>query len=261
MSTPNSQPNENAAVDISVCAPAFNEEENMRPFCQEIASVLRPTEFSFEILICDDGSTDNTLATLKDVRADVPELRILVHDANAGQSAATFTCFRAARGRFVATLDSDLQNDPAEIPKMVRMLVDDKADMVNGWRKNRRDKWFRRVSTKVANGYRNWRSGASIHDSACGLKAYKLECLEHISHWTFGGMHRFMPTLCEIAGFRVAEIVVNHRPRVAGVAKYGMWNRVFKAMKDLKTVRWMKLRYRFSEAREVESSESKDATS
>ena len=256
MSEPSrTSPTEPPAVDVSVCAPAYNEQDNMRPFCEEIAAVLRPTEFSFEIILCDDGSTDGTLAALTDVRNDVPELRILAHERNAGQSAATFTCFRAARGRFIVTLDSDLQNDPAEIPRMVRMLVEDKADMVNGWRKHRKDKWFRRVCTKIANGYRNWRSGASIHDSACGLKAYKRECLEHISHWTFGGMHRFMPTLCEIAGFRVDEVVVNHRPRVAGVAKYGMWNRVFKALRDLKAVRWMKRSFRLSAAREVRQEE------
>jgi glycosyltransferase involved in cell wall biosynthesis len=248
---PDANPPDARPVDVSVCAPAYNEQQNVRPLCEEIAAVLRPTDWRFEIVLCDDGSTDGTLAEMRAVQRDVPELRVLAHARNAGQSAATFTCFRAAHGRFIVTLDSDLQNDPAEIPRMLQMLADDACDMVNGWRKDRQDSWFRRVCTKIANGYRNWRSGASIHDSACGLKAYKRACLEHIAHWTFGGMHRFLPTLVEIAGFRVDEVVVHHRPRVAGEAKYGMWNRVFKAMRDLKAVRWMKRRHRFSSAREI----------
>ncbi|HNT37424.1 MAG TPA: glycosyltransferase, partial [bacterium] len=147
---------------------------------------------------------------------------------------------RRARGKYIASLDADLQNDPKDIPTMLVPIVSGKCDMVNGWRKDRRDPWIRLVSTKIANGVRNWLTHETIRDSACGLKVFRRECIERVK--LYKGMHRFLPTLVKMEGFRVIEVPVNHRPRTAGKTKYSIGNRLFRALRDAFAVRWMQSR-------------------
>lgn len=236
-------------LDISVVAPAYNEFENVEPLVEAIIKALRATGRTFEVIIVDDQSTDETLPRLRCQSRLHPELRVFTQRPRSGQTAALASGFRQARGKYVATLDADLQNDPGEIPRMIEYLENDECDMVNGWRQKRNDNWVRRISSKFANGIRNWLSGETIHDSACSLKVYRSECLKNIKF--FNGLHRFMPTLVKLEGYRVIEIPVNHRPRYAGTAKYGVWNRALRALRDLFAIRWMKSRMIRCEVAEV----------
>jgi glycosyltransferase involved in cell wall biosynthesis len=227
-------------IHLSVVAPAHNEADNLPRLLEEIAAALAKLERSWEVIITDDASTDGTAALLKDLRKRYPQLRVLSMRQRSGQTAALDAGLRHARGTFVATLDADLQNDPADIPRMLDLLQSQQCDFVNGWRANRRDPWIRLVSTRVANRVRNWLTHEQIHDSACGLKVFRRECIDRLK--LFNGMHRFLPTLVKMEGYRVIEVPVNHRPRTAGKAKYGVLNRVFKALRDAFAVRWMQQR-------------------
>lgn len=233
-------------VDISVVAPSYNEQENLMALVVRVGEVFNPLGRPFEFVLVDDGSTDGSLDLLRDLQKSRPWLRVLVMQGRHGQTAAMEAGFKAARGKVIATVDADLQNDPGEIPRLMEHLT--QYDMVNGWRVKRQDNLRRRISTKIANGIRNWLSGETIHDSACSLKVYKRECLEGLV--LYNGMHRFVPTLVKMRGFSVIEVPVSHHPRRAGLAKYGMWNRMFRAFVDLLAVRWMKkrcLRYQYRE--------------
>jgi glycosyltransferase involved in cell wall biosynthesis len=236
-------------VELSLVIPAYNEQETIKALLQRISEVFKDTSCRFEVIIVDDGSADKTLPLLKSAQKEHPWLRVLTFDRNHGQTAAMSAGFRAAQGHVIATLDADLQNDPAEVPRLMGMLGDD-VDAVVGWRQKRQDPWLRKVSTKIANGIRNWLSSETIHDSACSLKVYKRCCLERLT--LYEGMHRFMPTLVKMQGYHVIEVPISHHPRYAGQAKYGVWNRVFKAFFDLLAVRWMKkrwLHYKYEEIR------------
>jgi glycosyltransferase involved in cell wall biosynthesis len=233
-------------VELSLVIPAYNEQETIVALLSRIAEVFEGVDYCFEAVIVDDGSTDKTLQLLKVAKREKPWLRVITLDRNHGQTAAMSAGFRVAAGRVIATLDADLQNDPAEVPRLMAMLTD--CDAVVGWRQKRQDPWIRKVSTRIANAVRNWLSDETIHDSACSLKVYKRHCIERMM--LFEGMHRFMPTLVKMQGYKVAEVPISHHPRYAGQAKYGVWNRVFKAFFDLLAVRWMKkrsLRYKFNE--------------
>ena len=226
--------------ELSVVVPLYNEEENLPILVGEIEGAIAPLGLRHELIFVDDGSTDGSLAALEALAGSRPALRILRHRKNAGQSAALAAGFRAARGAIVVTLDADLQNDPADIPRLLAKL-DEGYDAVSGVRRNRRDTWTRRVSSKIANGVRNWATDESVTDVGCSLKAYRRPFLEHLPMFT--GMHRFLPTLVRWNGARLAEIDVNHRPRLHGVAKYGIGNRLFRALADLMAVRWMRKRW------------------
>jgi glycosyltransferase involved in cell wall biosynthesis len=167
-----------------------------------------------------------------------PEIRPLRLRENRGQTAAFDAGFKAARGRWVVTLDADLQNDPRDIPALLGAL--DEYDAAVGYRRKRRDSWLRRISSRIANAVRNRLSGDDIIDTGCSLKAFRRECLQGLRLFT--GMHRFLPTLLRMEGFRVVQLPVNHRPRTRGSSKYGMWNRAFRAFADLLAVRWMRKR-------------------
>jgi len=234
-------------IDLSVVIPAYNEQQNIKPLLDRLAETLKPRSYSFEVVMVDDGSTDKTLQLLKEYKKSKPWLRVIALDRRSGQTCAMAAGFSAARGAVIATLDADLQNDPAEIPRLADML--NECDAVTGWRAKRQDPWLRRVSTRIANAVRNKLSGESIHDSACSLKVYKRACLDGLV--LYDGMHRFMPTLVKMRGFKVIEVPVSHHPRHAGKAKYGIWNRVFRAFIDLLVVRWMKKRYLNYHAREL----------
>ena len=234
-------------VELSVVIPAYNEEQNVTALLKRITEVFEPFERSFEVVIVDDGSTDKTLELLQEHKQSKSWLRVIAFDRNYGQTCAMAAGFKAARGAIIATLDADLQNDPMEIPRLIEML--NECDAVVGWRLKRQDPWLRRVSTRIANNVRNKLSGESIHDSACSLKVYKRACLEGLT--LYKGMHRFMPTLLKMRGFKVMEVPVSHHPRYAGKAKYGVWNRMFRAFVDLLAVRWMKKRHITYHAREL----------
>lgn len=228
------------APRLSIVVPLYNEEENLPVLDGEIRAALAPLGIAWEVLYVDDGSTDGSLAALRALAAADPRIRILRHRKNAGQSAGLASGFRAARGELVATLDADLQNDPADLPRLLAKL-DEGWDVVSGVRRNRQDSWVRRASSRIANAVRNRATDEAITDVGCSLKAYRARYLAHLP--MFGGMHRFLPTLVRWNGARVTEIAVNHRPRLHGVAKYGIGNRLFRALADLFAVRWMRTRW------------------
>jgi glycosyltransferase involved in cell wall biosynthesis len=237
-SDPATHPNDD--VYLSVVAPAYNEAENVGPLVAEVADALASLGRPWEMIITNDGSQDDTPQVLRRLMAEYRQLRVLSMRRRSGQTAAVDAGLRAARGRFIATLDADRQNDPHDIPRMLEHLEAGQCDLVNGWRKDRNDPWLRLISTRIANGVRNWLTHEHIHDSACGLKVFRRECLARLK--LYNGMHRFLPTLVRMEGYRVLEVPVNHRPRTAGVAKYGVWNRVFKALRDAFAIRWMQSR-------------------
>jgi glycosyltransferase involved in cell wall biosynthesis len=225
------------SIYISVAAPVFNEEENLPALVKEIADALQPLGKPWEIVLTNDDSDDDSPGVLQTLMVEYPQLRVLSLAQRSGQTAALDAALRACRGQYIATLDADLQNDPADIPRLLEMITADRCDMVNGWRKDRKDPAMRLVSTKIGNWLRNRLTREDIHDSGCGLKVFRRECIQRMK--LFNGMHRFFATLVKMEGYRVEEVPVHHRPRVAGVAKYGLWNRVFKVLRDAVAVRWM----------------------
>ncbi len=234
---------------LSIVSPAYNEQGNVKSLVIEIEKACNALNGKFEIVITNDCSTDNTLAELKEIQKSHKNLRIIDLAKRTGQTAALDAAIRHSHGKYIAMLDADLQNDPAEIPRMLELLIAGQCDMVNGWRKDRNDPWIRLISTRIANSVRNWLTHENIHDSACGLKVFRRECMDNIKLFT--GMHRFLPTLVKMQGYTVREIPVNHRRRTAGLAKYGLWNRIFKAFRDCFAIRWMQSRNFTYDAHEV----------
>lgn len=230
--------------DISVIAPCHNERENLRPLVEAIRAAVAPTGWSHEIVLVDDASTDGSWDVMKTLG-----VRALRFESNCGQSAALWAGIQAARGRILVTLDSDLQNPPSEIPRLLEALKE--TDCVCGSRVAARaagDRWLRRASSKIANWVRNKLSGETISDAGCCFRAFRRECIANVKF--FKGAHRFLPTLIRMEGFRVTEIPIAHHPRRAGRSHYGVWNRLFKSSADLLAVRWMKqrmIRYRIAE--------------
>ena len=238
-------------VDISVLAPAYNEQECLPELCRALNETLSGMGRSYEIIIANDGSTDDSLSILRELKNKIPQLRVLSLSQRSGQTAAMEAGFEAARGKYVVTIDADLQNDPADIPAMIELLEADKADLVTGHRHKRQDNWLRLVSTKIANGVRNRLLHETVADSACALKAYKREIIPKLK--LFDGLHRFFTSIVKMNGFRVLEIPVNHRPRTKGQAKYGMWNRAFCSLRAAFAVRWMQKHTLNYEVKELEA--------
>jgi dolichol-phosphate mannosyltransferase len=228
-------------VNISIIAPAYNELDNVEPLVERIREVFDPTGLVYEAVIVDDASTDGTREKLLALHQKYPWVRVISLAKNSGQTAAMDAGFHHAHGKVFGTVDADMQNDPAEIARLMKLLSPD-VDMVNGWRKDRQDKnkGMRLVQTKIANGIRNWISEDDIKDSACGLKVYKRECLDGLT--LYKGMHRFFPTLVRMRGFKVIEVPISHHPRLTGTTKYKFGSRVIRAFVDLLAVRWMKKR-------------------
>lgn len=234
--------------DLSVVIPVYNEEENLPPLWAELRSVLEPLRQSFEVVFVDDGSRDGSAEIIRGFRERDPRVRLVRLKVNAGETAATDAGFKAADGRWIVTMDADLQNDPHDIPAMLGHL--EQWDAVTGWRVNRGDgdSFVRRASSRVANRVRNALSEETIQDSGCTFRAFRRECLRGLV--LYRGFHRFIPTLLKMRGYRVLEVPVKNRPRRFGQSKYGVMNRVFVATADLLVVRWMKsrlLRYEVAE--------------
>jgi glycosyltransferase involved in cell wall biosynthesis len=228
-------------IEISVVLPCHNEQDNLKPLVAAIRSALDPMGQSYEIVITDDASSDGSWALLQNLAASEPRLRAQRFARQSGQSAALWAGMKAARGRVIVTLDADLQNDPADLPKLLAGLQ--QADCVCGSRVAARsggDNFIRIASSRIANCVRNKLSGETISDAGCCYRAFKRECIGDIKF--FNGAHRFLPTLIKMEGFTVAEVAIGHHPRAAGQAHYGVWNRLFKSFGDLLAVRWMKKR-------------------
>ena len=223
-------------ISLSVTIPVYNEAENISPLTERLNTALAGWGKPVEIVFIDDGSTDRTLDLLKEAQARDPRIRIGHFRRNLGQTAAIAAGFRLARGEAVVTLDGDLQNDPAEIPRLAAMLKE--WDVVCGVRVERRDGIVKRLSSRIANGFRNWATGDNIVDTGCTLKAFRRSCLERLE--LYNGMHRFLPTLLKMRGYRVTQVPVSHHPRLLGKTKYGTLGRLFKTLPDVWAVRWMK---------------------
>ncbi len=223
-------------VSLSVVIPVFNEEQNVPVLVEKLAGILAGWPGGAEILFVDDGSTDQTLALLRRAQQNHAQIRVAHFRRNHGQTAAMAAGFRLAKGDVIVTLDGDLQNDPAEIPRLVEMLKG--WDVVCGVRERRKDGAWKRLSSRIANGYRNWMTGDDIIDTGCTLRAYRREAVANLE--LFKGLHRFLPTLLKMRGCRVTQVPVSHLPRVAGKTKYGTWGRMIKGIGDVRAVRWMK---------------------
>jgi glycosyltransferase involved in cell wall biosynthesis len=223
---------------LSVVVPIHNEVDSLPALHAELDAVLKDFPGGVELVLVDDGSTDGSLELLRAMERDDTRVRLVVFDGNFGQSAALAAGFAAARGEFTVTMDADLQNDPADIPRMMTLL--DEADVVNGVRVTRNDGVVRRLSSRIANGFRNWMTDESVTDVGCSLRVVRTRYLQRLH--PFRGMHRFLPTLLRIEGARVVEVPVAHRPRRFGQSKYGIGNRLFVGLVDVFAVRWMQSR-------------------
>ena len=235
-----------ASVEVSVVIPAFNEQESIAACLDELTRAMEGLARPYELIVVDDGSTDSTFEVLKERKRDIPQLVVLRFEANHGQTAAFDAGFKAARGKMIATMDADLQNDPGDIPRLIELL--DRWDVVCGYRRKRHDSFVRRASSRIANWVRNKATGETIRDVGCSLRAFKAECLRGLK--LYDGMHRFLPTLFRLDGHTVTEVPVHHRPRRWGKSKYGIRNRLLCGLRDLMAVRWMQsrwLRYRIEE--------------
>lgn len=224
-------------MEYSVVIPLKNEEENIPGLIAELEPVMESLGKPWELLCIDDGSTDNTLSLLQNLNK--PYLRILSFTKNFGQSSAFDAGFRNAKGKFVITLDGDLQNDPKDIPKLLEKV--NEADLVCGRRVKRNDPWSKKIISFFANRIRSRLCQDGVLDTGCSLKVFRLECLHQVK--MYQGMHRFLPALFVIEGFQVTEVAVNHRKRERGTTKYNIFNRSFNTIADLLAVRWMRKRH------------------
>ena len=218
---------------ISVVVPLYNEEDNIVNLQRELDQALAGLDY--ELVLVDDGSSDATVSRVQ----PGDRVRLLCFVKNAGQSAAMHAGIHAARGDVVVTIDGDLQNDPKDIPALVKKL-DEGFDLVCGYRAKRKDTTFKRLQSRIANGVRRSFIGDGVRDTGCTLKAMRRECREALL--PFHGMHRFIPALIASMGYRVTEVPVNHRPRTAGISKYGFGNRAWRATMDMFGVRWLNSR-------------------
>ena len=215
---------------VSVVVPLYNEEENVALLQGELTAALAGIDY--EIIFVDDGSSDATIARI----AAGERIRVLPFAKNAGQSAAMYAGLHAARGATAVLIDGDLQNDPADIPKLLRE-IERGADLVCGYRAQRKDTVVKRITSRVANFVRSRFTKDGVRDTGCTLKAMRRECVQALV--PFKGMHRFIPALVKGMGYRLVEVPVNHRPRQFGVSKYGLGNRAVRATVDMFGVRWL----------------------
>jgi glycosyltransferase involved in cell wall biosynthesis len=224
---------------LSVVVPMYNEQDNAQPLLEELWSVLSELKKPFEVIVVDDGSSDQTWHALNRAAKELGApgtLRIVQLAENRGQSTAFWCGLSRVRGQFVVMMDGDMQNDPHDIPKLLEKL-DNGADVCLTWRAERQDTKFKKIQSKIGNGFRNWLLKSKIRDTGSQLRAFRSECLTDLPH--FNGMHRFMGNLFIAMGYKVVEVPTHHRARHAGVTKYGLGNRALRGLKDVLGVRWM----------------------
>ena len=241
---------------LSVVVPVHNEEDNVAPLVAEIVSALRGNPLlkggDFEIIYVDDTSRDATLQRLQGLQASTPELRVIRHLTNAGQSTAVRNGVKAARGAWIATLDGDGQNDPADIPNLLaqRDAADPLVKLFAGWRVKRQDSGSKRWASKWANAIRSRMLHDDTPDTGCGTKLFEREAFLDLPY--FDHMHRYLPALMQRAGWKTVSVPVNHRHRTAGVSKYNNFNRALVGIRDLRGVAWLILRSRRTAVEELE---------
>ncbi|HYG05293.1 MAG TPA: glycosyltransferase family 2 protein [Stenotrophomonas sp.] len=234
---------------LSVVVPVFNERDNVAPLVQEVVAALRG-QLPFEIVYVDDHSRDDTLAVLQSLKADVPELRVLHHVQQSGQSTAVRNGVKAARAAWIATLDGDGQNDPADIPRLLaaRASAAPQVKLFAGWRVNRQDSGSKRWASRWANAIRARMLRDDTPDTGCGIKLFERAAFLDLPY--FDHMHRFLPALMQRAGWKTVSVPVNHRHRTAGVSKYNNFNRALVGIRDLRGVAWLIARSRRTEVQE-----------
>lgn len=239
-------------MELSVVVPVHNETENLKPLIEEIQSALASIR-DYEIIYVDDGSTDDTLSQLSTLCWGHPRLRVLRHLKCCGQSTALRTGILAARGRVIATLDGDGQNDPADIPAMLTALAhlggEARSAMVAGYRRKRKDTGWRKLSSRIANRVRAALLRDETPDTGCGLKVFDRELFLGLPY--FDHMHRFLPALAKRAGALIVSVEVNHRPRTLGYSKYGTWRRLWVGIWDIMGVMWLQRRAHVAKVEEV----------
>ena len=244
-------------MDFSVVIPVRNEAANIPPLVAELRAAL-DGRYSYEIIYVDDGSDDASVGELRRLQAELPNLRILCHARNCGQSTSLRSGVRAARGKWIVTLDGDGQNDPADIPLLLDAVAaaraEDHLQLVIGHRAQRRDTWLRRLSSRVANGIRSRMLRDRTPDSGCGLKAFPRQAFLDLPY--FDHMHRFLPALVRRNGGSVQSVKVNHRPRTRGISKYGLHNRLWVGIVDLIGAWWLMHRAKLPQVSEVERPDS-----
>ncbi len=239
-------------MDLSVVIPVHNEEESIAGLIDEITAALGE-KYQHEIIVVDDGSTDNTLEVLLNIKQNLSTLRVVKHLQNSGQSTAVRTGVQHAQSAWIATLDGDGQNDPADIPNLYNELVDNQGSdpwlVVAGYRKKRKDTWLKRMSSKYANGIRDRLLRDGTPDTGCGLKVFARDSFLDLPY--FDHMHRYIPALFQRQGGRVVSIEVNHRHRMLGTSKYGFHNRLWVGITDILGVRWLQNRARITKTQEL----------
>ena len=237
--------------ELSLVIPCYNEEGNLRELIKTIRDAIDPLNLTYEVVITDDCSQDKSWEILKELAVGDSWIRVQRFAFNCGESAASWAGLKVARGKYLVTLDADLQNDPRDLPKFLEALK--QFDCVCGTRietRGKGDNFIRIASSRIANWVRNKLSGEQISDAGCTYRAFKRECIENLKF--FKGMHRFLPTLIKMEGFTVTEIPVTNNPRFAGQSHYGVWNRLFASLYDLLAVRWMKKRmFRYQIAEKI----------
>jgi dolichol-phosphate mannosyltransferase len=224
--------------DVSIVVPVRNEEENILPVTQEVSTALTGGRWSYELVFVDDASTDQTWSRILEARSRDPRVRGLRHGRNAGQSAAVWTGFGFTTSPIIATMDGDCQNDPGDFPKMLAELGS--YDFVCGVRAKRQDTLIRRLSARVARGARKLVLRVDFKDTGCGMRVFQRSALEGL--FPFNGFHRFFPVLAHVSGARTLQMPVNHRPRMAGQSKYGLWDRLGRGIVDLLAMAWFQHR-------------------
>ena len=227
-------------LDISIVIPVRNEADNILSLAKELESVMEREFKEWECIWVDDGSSDQSLVLLRELAISNNRHRYISFEQNAGQSAAFCAGFLKARAAIIATIDGDGQNDPADIPGLFRMVQSGAADMANGYRAKRQDSLDRKISSILGNGFRTWLTGKTVRDAGCSTRVFRRECVESLPR--FAGMHRFLPTLAAMQGFRLSETPVNHRPRIKGESKYSIRNRLWVSLVDMFGIFWLKKR-------------------
>ena len=225
-------------ADLSIIVPVFNEAENVLPLVQEVTNAMSGQTRGYELVFVDDASTDDTWSKIQEAHRLDPRVRGLRHARNSGQSAALWTGLQNSSSPILATLDGDLQNDPADLPRLLSEL--DRVDFVSGMRLARRDNFIRRASSKIARQARKLILKVDFRDTGCAIRVFKRSSLDGL--FPFNGLHRFLPLLVQGNGAKTLEMQVNHRPRVAGISKYGVWNRLGRGVYDLFAIAWYQKR-------------------